>query len=428
MAGLRRTQDIDQWRPEEPSIRDRERPRERSRGRIIDTRPSSPRPRAARDSSRRRTHDSDTRPPAKQHPRDRSREESLGRERTRRRSRGDSREERSRRSRRDSSSDRVSHARRHDNHHHHHRHPRDTTPSSKRHRSRSPSPKGSHKRTRRNRSRSTVRSRSRTRRANSTHRPAQRAYSPPPQRSDRDRAPRRPTPDTYIPLAPSRRRSPSVESYYRPLSHRTRRRSISPDRRSTRVESPRRSSPRRSHRQPNTPFEEPRERSYKHSSAHARERSRSRVSRRARSRTPPRRQSPAAPRRRSPPNSRRGRASPGRSRSPHASSRRRLSQSPSHATRLQSGSDKEFETKEPARADRLTSRRGSPAPTSGNVSDTVRGKEEDDKMRGAYHYQGHGGYSHSPPYPPQNQYSPPGQSPYPGGRGGWNGQGYPNQG
>ncbi|KAF2646715.1 hypothetical protein P280DRAFT_365137, partial [Massarina eburnea CBS 473.64] len=49
-------------------------------------------------------------------------------------------------------------------------------------------------------------------------------------------------------------------------------------------------------------------------------------------------------------------------------------------------------------------------------------------MRGAY-YQGRGGYAHSPPYPGHNQYSPPGQSPYPAGRGGWNGhQPYPNQG
>ncbi|KAI1669483.1 Serine/threonine-protein kinase bur1 [Pyrenophora tritici-repentis] len=49
-------------------------------------------------------------------------------------------------------------------------------------------------------------------------------------------------------------------------------------------------------------------------------------------------------------------------------------------------------------------------------------------MRGAYNYQGRGGFQQSPPYPPHNQYSPPNQSPYQGGRGGWNGQPYPNQG
>ncbi|KAG9193641.1 CTD kinase subunit alpha [Alternaria panax] len=49
-------------------------------------------------------------------------------------------------------------------------------------------------------------------------------------------------------------------------------------------------------------------------------------------------------------------------------------------------------------------------------------------MRGAYHYQGRGGFQQSPPYPAQNQYSPQNQSPYHGGRGGWNNQPYPNQG
>ncbi|QRD05358.1 hypothetical protein JI435_307600 [Parastagonospora nodorum SN15] len=51
-------------------------------------------------------------------------------------------------------------------------------------------------------------------------------------------------------------------------------------------------------------------------------------------------------------------------------------------------------------------------------------------MRGAYQYQGRAGpgYAQSPPYPPQNQYSPQGQSPYHGGRGGWQGQQYPSQG
>ncbi|KAF9691408.1 hypothetical protein EKO04_010643 [Ascochyta lentis] len=49
MAGLRRTQDIDQWRPEELSVGDRERSRERPRERIDEPRTSSPVPRAARD-------------------------------------------------------------------------------------------------------------------------------------------------------------------------------------------------------------------------------------------------------------------------------------------------------------------------------------------------------------------------------------------
>ncbi|CAO2647154.1 Nn.00g080760.m01.CDS01 [Neocucurbitaria sp. VM-36] len=51
-------------------------------------------------------------------------------------------------------------------------------------------------------------------------------------------------------------------------------------------------------------------------------------------------------------------------------------------------------------------------------------------MRGAYHYQGRGGpgFQQSPPYPAHGQYSPQGQSPYHGSRGGWNGQSYPNQG
>ncbi|KAF3009642.1 kinase subunit of RNA polymerase II carboxy-terminal domain kinase I [Curvularia kusanoi] len=51
-------------------------------------------------------------------------------------------------------------------------------------------------------------------------------------------------------------------------------------------------------------------------------------------------------------------------------------------------------------------------------------------MRGAYHHQGRGGpgYQHSPPYPAHNQYSPHNQSPYHGGRGGWSGNQYSNQG
>ncbi|EAT81753.1 hypothetical protein SNOG_11254 [Parastagonospora nodorum SN15] len=93
MAGSRRAQDIDQWRPEEPSLRDTQRdgPRERLRDGIDDPRPSSP-ARAARDSSRRRTNDTDTRPSTK-NPRGRSRERSPSRDRTRRRSREASRDE-----------------------------------------------------------------------------------------------------------------------------------------------------------------------------------------------------------------------------------------------------------------------------------------------------------------------------------------------
>ncbi|KAF1363650.1 hypothetical protein EJ07DRAFT_84553, partial [Lizonia empirigonia] len=51
-------------------------------------------------------------------------------------------------------------------------------------------------------------------------------------------------------------------------------------------------------------------------------------------------------------------------------------------------------------------------------------------MRGAYHYQGRGGsgYQQTPPYPAHNQYSPHNQSPYHGGRGGWHGNQYSNQG
>jgi CTD kinase subunit alpha len=169
MAGSRRAQDIDQWRPEEQTVRDRERTRERPREHIDDPRPSSPAPRAARDSSRRRTNDTDVRPSTK-HARGHSRARSPSRDRTRRRSREEFQDERYRSSRRAPSSDRAPHSHRHHHHHHHHHHHRDTTPSSKRHRSRSPSPKSAHKRARRPRSRSLVRSRSRVRRADSTSR------------------------------------------------------------------------------------------------------------------------------------------------------------------------------------------------------------------------------------------------------------------
>lgn len=51
-------------------------------------------------------------------------------------------------------------------------------------------------------------------------------------------------------------------------------------------------------------------------------------------------------------------------------------------------------------------------------------------MRGAYPYHGRGGsgFAQSPPHAQHNQYTPQGQSPYHGGRGGWNGQQYSNQG
>ncbi|QRD05359.1 hypothetical protein JI435_112540 [Parastagonospora nodorum SN15] len=152
MAGSRRAQDIDQWRPEEPSLRDTQRdgPRERLRDGIDDPRPSSP-ARAARDSSRRRTNDTDTRPSTK-NPRGRSRERSPSRDRTRRRSREASRDERHRTSRRTPSREKAAHS--HRQHHHHHHHHRDTTPPPKRQRTRSPSPKDSFKRSKRHRSRS----------------------------------------------------------------------------------------------------------------------------------------------------------------------------------------------------------------------------------------------------------------------------------
>ena len=220
MAGSRRAQDIDQWRPEDQSVRDPERHRERPRERIDDPRQLSPAPRAARHSSRRRTNDTDAHP-AEKRARGRSHDRSRSRERARRRSRETSRDGAHRTSRREPSTGRVPHSRRH--HHHHHHHHRDTTPSAKRHRSSSPSPRSSHKRTRRPRSPSLVRSRSRARRADSTHKRVERARSPS-QRIDRDRAPRRPTPDSYIPASSSRRRSPSADSHYRPVSHRHRKR------------------------------------------------------------------------------------------------------------------------------------------------------------------------------------------------------------
>jgi CTD kinase subunit alpha len=420
MAGSRRAQDIDQWRPEELSVRGRDRARERPRERIDDPRPLSPAPRAARDSSRRRTNDTDIRPSIK-HARGRSRERSPSRDRTRRRSRGESQEGR-RTSRRGPSSDRVPHSHRHHHHHHHHR---DTTPSSKRHRSRSPSPKSANKRAKRPRSRSLVRSRSRVRRADSTSRRGERARTPP-QRLDRERAPRRPTPDTYIPASKPRRRSPSADSHYRPVSHRPRKRSHSPDRRPRRDEPIRRASPSRSIRRPSTSPRRSRERSHGHRLTRDRESSRSRAPRPPRSRSPLRRRSPVPTRRHSPSHARRDRSLLRRSRSPRVARPRRSSRSPSPIPRQRP--ETVVGPEKLARATKETSLRGSPAPKSGYNSDTQRG--DDEKMRGAYQYQGRGGsgFAQSPPYPPHNQYSPQGQSPYHGGRGGWNGQSYPTQG
>ena len=386
MAGLRRTQDIDQWRPEEASVRDSDRSRERPRERINDLRPASPAARAARDAPS-RPPEADTRSLAEHAL---GSERSLSRDPVRRHSRGASIDDRSRR---EPSADRASHSHRHHHHHHHHHHHRDhrdhrdTTPSSKRHRSRSASPRDSHKRARRPRSRSTVRSRSRTRRADSTHR-SNRAYSP------RIRVNSQRPSDTYVPPSSARRRSPSVDSHYRHLSHRTRQRSTSPTRSSRRGLSPRRSPPRRTADRSETSAVDPHER---HRRLHtSRERSRSRASRRARSPSPRRRRSPPPPRRHSPPRAR-------RERSPRGSGRR--SRSPALSSRHGS-----------AKPSRPTSRRDSPAPASGYNSDTSNSRADDIKMRGAYHHQGRGGpgYGHSPPYH--------------GGRGGWNGNQYPNQG
>ena len=416
MAALRRAQDIDQWRPEDSSIRDREPSRERSRVRNIEARTSSPVPRAARDSSGHRAPDTHIRSSAR-HVRGRSRGRSLSRERARRRSRSISEEDRYRASKREASADRASHSHRHHRHHH-----RDTTPSSKRHHACSPSPRGSAKRVKRQGSLSPVRSASRSRRAHSPGRPPTRAYSPRPPRSDRDRPPRRTTPDTYFPPVSNRRRSPSVDSHYRPVAHRARKRSVSLDRRSRREISPRRTSPRRTDRRPISPFDDHRERSYKPHNTRDRARSRSRGSRRARSpsRPPPRRRSLGLPRR--------GSLPPRRSRSPRSPIRRRPSRSPSLTSRPRQRLDKESESSKPALADRITSRQGSLAPGSGYNSDASKSREDQGKMRGAYHYQGRGGFQQSPPYPAQNQYSPQHQSPYHGGRGGWNNQPYPNQG
>ena len=424
MAALRRAEDLDQWRLEDLSDRDRERPKARQRDRSYDPRTSSPAPRAGRDSSSHHVPENDTGSSENQR-RGRSPDRSLDCHRTRRRSRGASREHRYRGSEREASADRVAHP--HRRHHHHHR--RDTTPSSsKHHHSRSPSPRGSSKRVKRPRSRSSVRSRSRTRRPDSPGKTTARTHSPRSRPSDRDRAPRPSTPDAYLQSASHRRQSPSIDKHYRPASHRSRKRSISSDRRSRRELSPRALSPRRPDRRSTPPFGHTRERPYKHSSTRDRTRSRSRGPRRVRSRSPPRRRSPASYRRSSPPSSKRARLSPRRSRSPRLPVRRRPSRSPSPAPKSRHRLDQDTELAKSSHTSKRTSRKGSPTPGSGYNSDTSRGRGDDDKMRGAYQYQGRGGFQQSPPYPPHNQYSPQNQSPYHGGRGGWNNQSYPNHG
>lgn len=426
MAAQRRAQDIDQWRPEDSSDSAPKRTGDRNKVQRSEPRASSPPPRAARDSSRHRTHDSDARPSTR-HGRGRSHDRTVSRERARRRSRGESGEERARGSKRGSSADRASHSHRHHHHHHHHQHHshRDTSPSSKRYRSRSPSPRGSVRRAKRQRSRTPVRSRSRPRRAGSTHRPLSRAVSPRLDQPDRDRAPPRHSPDTYIPLPSKRRRSPSVESHYRAAGYRARRRSISSDRRSRRDLSPRRPDRRR-----NSPLQGPRERPPIDRFPRDRTRSRSRAPHSHRSRSPLRRRSPAPARRSPASNSRHTRVSPHGSRSPLPPGRRRVFRSRSPVSTTRSKLEKEVELDGEVGAKTLTSRRGSPAPVSKHDPVTSRNKSDEADMRGAYHYQGRGGpaFQQSPPYGAHNQYPPQSQSPYTGTRGSWNGQAYSNQG
>jgi CTD kinase subunit alpha len=417
MAGTRRPQDTDQWRPEEPAIRSHEkgRPREQT----LDSRAPSPPPRATqdrrddrRDDRRRDTHDTDIRYSSR---RGRSRSGSASRHRARRRSREGSPEDSRYRSSRGRlpSADRVSLSQRHP-----HRHHRDTSASGKRHRTRSPSPQRESHRTKRRRSRSRERSESRSRRPLSPRRSAARPFTP--HRSDRD-LDREPlsTSKSYLPST-SRRRSRSVGSDYRARSHRDRRRSATPDRRSRRDESRRRHSPRRHHhRHHRSPSAEDRTSSHihKHRSKRHRSTSRSRSRsrpRHTRSRSPRPRRSPASVRKHSPHSS--------RARSPRASARRTSrSQSPilsKHSKDIEDGSRK------PVRTSTANSRGGSPVEDLGHTSDNQKSKDGDARMRGAYHHQGRGNasYSHSPTYVPANQYSPQGQSPYGSSRGVWAGQ------
>lgn len=401
MAGLRRAQEIDQWRPEELSVRDRDGERERVRDRIAEPDAASPVPRAARDSRQANTHEADTRSSTR-HARGRSHQRSLSRERKRRPSRGESREG-YRSTRRAPSEDRVSHTRRHHHHHSHHR--RDSPPSSKRPPTRSPSPHA-HKRSKRHRSRSTVRSRSRPRRADTSHRPSNRAFSP---RPDRDHnRPRRATPDLYNTTSTARRRrSPSADSYYRPASSRGRKRSATPERKSRRDGSRRRDSPKRHHKSHHAPRDEDRDDKRRHNSVKERHRSRSPSPRHARS--PRRRRSPTPERKASPHTSHRDKDHNRKGGSPRPL-RRRTSRSPSRGS-------------EHPRASQQPSRKHSPLPRSRRNSGVEDDGEGSSKMRGGAYYQGRGGPQHS--YSP-NQYPPQG---HPGGRGGWSGHApYPNQG
>lgn len=260
-----------------------------------------------------------------------------------------------------------------------------------------------------------MRSRSRTRRADSSSRPPARAYSPRPPASDRDRPSRQRSSDSHVTSGSRRRQSPPADTYYRTATHRTRKRSISPDRRSRRELSTRELSPAKIHKRSTPSLDQSYERSYKPTSTRDRTRSRSRGSRRVRSRSPLRRRSPTSFRRSSPPSSKRAKISPRRSRSPAIAIRRRPSRSSSPRSRSRHTTQR-------------IPRKSSPTPASGYNSDTSRGRRDDDKMRGAYHYQGRGGFQQSPPYPSHNQYSPQNQSPYHGGRGGWNNAPYPNHG
>ncbi|KAF2179840.1 hypothetical protein K469DRAFT_490543, partial [Zopfia rhizophila CBS 207.26] len=430
MAGLHRAQKIDQWRPEESSFRDRD--RERPRKQLTDTRDPSPAPRGGRENTKRVQPDLDTHASAKRS-RGRSRHRSQSRDRTLRRSRGDSREDWYRPSKgRAPSSDRVSHSHRH----HHHRH-HDTSPSSKRRRSRTPSPhRDSIKRTKRRRSRSTERSPSRARHPDSSHRALDRAYSPRPPRSDRERPARRPTPDFYKPSTAPRHRSRSADSHYRPALNRERKRSVTPDKRPRRNESSRRHSPKRHHKRRHTPSVEDRGRGHKPTSRKDVDRSHSPPPRYGRSKSPRHRPSPTPHvRRRSPHYSRREGESPRRGRSPRASTRRPSSSgSPHHKFRDTRESDKKYDAVKHTKVNKYSSGRTSPLPEPGYTSDTQKSVEGDAKMRGAYHHQGrpprpgvdtHSNFSQSPPYMTPNQFSPQGQSPYHSARGGWGAQHHP---
>ena len=439
MAGSRRAQ-IDQWRPEESSIRDRdrERPLERS-----DSRERSPAARRGRDDHDRNTKRSQPgfgRLPSSKHSRARSRERSRSRSRTRRRSRSRGRHSPSPRGSRDDlyrpsrgrtpSVERVSHTHRHRRH--------NSPPSTKRRRSLTPSPpRDNSKRTKRRRSRSVERSPSRSRQPDSSRRVTDRAYSSRPPRTDRA-VTRRPSPDSYIPSS-TRRRSRSADSHYRPPP-KHRKRSITPDKKPTsrREESPRRYSPRRHYNRRHTPSVEGKDRSYKEASEKDLNRSRGLSSRPSRafnrSRSPRYRQSPSRPARRSSPRPLRREKEPSHEpRSSRLSPRRRPSRSPpALESRASARTDnKEREHTKPGPGNKSFSRRNSPRPISSDTSDTQKSADGDVKMRDPYPTQGRpprppadtrSNFSHSPPYMTPTQISPQSQSPYSNARGGWGGQ------